>query len=89
MKFTQIIALLLAIFLAFCFLAACDGNAGEHDDDNPYSDVSSSEPLVWIPTRGGVKYHKKETCSGMKDPLLETKSEAIRQGFTPCQKCYG
>ncbi len=49
---------------------------------------SSSGTGVWIPTNGGKKYHSKSSCSGMKDPIQVSKSEAIRQGFTDCKKCY-
>lgn len=47
-----------------------------------------SENMVWIPTKGGKKYHAKATCSGMKGPEEVTKDEAISRGFTPCKKCY-
>ena len=47
-----------------------------------------SEPLVWIPTKGGKKYHKTSTCSGMNGPIQVTVSEAESKGFTPCKKCY-
>lgn len=49
----------------------------------------ASEPMVWIPTKGGTKYHKKSTCSGMDGPEQVTISEAEARGFTPCKKCYG
>lgn len=44
--------------------------------------------MVWIPTKGGTKYHIKSTCSGMENPEYVTKSEAISRGFGPCGKCY-
>lgn len=47
----------------------------------------TEEPMVWIP-RTGKRYHRRENCSNMKDPSHVTLSEAIRRGFTPCQKCY-
>lgn len=47
-----------------------------------------SEEMVWIPTKGGTKYHTKSTCSGMEDPEYVTKSEAISRNFGPCGKCY-
>lgn len=46
------------------------------------------ETMVWIPTHGGTKYHRKSNCSQMKDPVQVTKSEAINRGFEPCGKCY-
>lgn len=48
---------------------------------------SSSDPLVWIPTKGGTKYHKKESCSNMKSPLQVSLSVAKQKGYTPCSKC--
>ncbi|MBR2937828.1 MAG: hypothetical protein IKB80_05000 [Oscillospiraceae bacterium] len=45
--------------------------------------------MVWIPTKGGTKYHSKKSCSGMDNPDHVTKSQAEQQGFTPCKKCYG
>ena len=44
--------------------------------------------MVWIPTNGGRKYHRNDTCSNMIDPRYVTKEEAIELGFTPCKKCY-
>ena len=48
---------------------------------------SGSSEMVWIP-RTGQRYHRKENCSGMKNPSYVTIEEAIRLGFTPCKKCY-
>jgi hypothetical protein len=45
--------------------------------------------MVWIPTRGGTKYHKTNTCSNMVEPYDVPVSEAVRLGFTPCKRCYG
>ena len=47
-----------------------------------------SEAMVWIPTKGGKKYHSKSTCSNMDSPDQVTKSEAVSLGFTACGKCY-
>lgn len=44
--------------------------------------------MVWIPTKGGTKYHSNQSCSGMDNPDQVTKSQAEQQGFTPCKKCY-
>lgn len=51
--------------------------------------TASSERIVWIPTRGGTKYHKTNTCSNMIEPYDVTISEAIELGFTACKRCYG
>ena len=57
-------------------------NCGSNDPDYV------QETLVWIPTHGGTKYHRKSSCSQMKDPVQVTKSEAINRGFEPCGRCY-
>lgn len=46
------------------------------------------ETMVWIPTNGGTKYHRKSTCSKMIDPEYVTLSEAKALGFTACGRCY-
>lgn len=50
---------------------------------NPFANV-----LVWIPTRGGQKYHADAECSDMTEPKQCTIAEAEELGFTPCKKCY-
>ena len=44
--------------------------------------------LVWIPTKGGKKYHSKSSCSNMDNPNHVTIETAKAKGFTPCKKCY-
>ena len=48
---------------------------------------NASGQMVWIP-RTGAKYHKKSTCSNMKNPSQVTIEEAKDDGFTACKKCY-
>lgn len=48
----------------------------------------TSEVKVWIPTKGGTKYHRNSTCSQMEGPEYVTKDEAINRGFGPCGRCY-
>ena len=55
---------------------------GEDDPNYVY------ETLVWIPTKGGKKYHSHAGCSNMEDPEQVTKSEAEDLGFEPCKRCY-
>jgi len=43
---------------------------------------------VWIPTKGGKKYHSSSGCSSMIDPRYVSTPEAEELGFTPCKKCY-
>ncbi len=47
-----------------------------------------AEELVWIPTKGGTKYHTRSNCSNMDDPDQVTEEEAIRLGFEPCKRCH-
>ena len=49
---------------------------------------NSGETMVWIPTRGGTKYHSNNRCSNMIDPEQVTETEAQSRGFAPCKKCY-
>ena len=68
------------------------GFARGYDAAAGSSSVTSSDPadgtMVWIPTNGGRKYHAKDSCSGMIDPVQVTVSEAQRQGYEPCGRCY-
>ena len=44
--------------------------------------------LVWVPTKGGKKYHSKATCSGMEDPMQVTVEHAKSLGYDACKRCY-
>ncbi len=46
------------------------------------------EEMVWISTKGGIKYHIRASCSNMNGPRQVTIFEAQELGFTPCKKCY-
>ncbi|MCL1903295.1 MAG: hypothetical protein FWF94_02620 [Oscillospiraceae bacterium] len=49
----------------------------------------NGEGMVYIPTRGGTRYHRRENSCGMLPPVLYvTVSEALAQGFTACGRCY-
>lgn len=53
------------------------------------SDPSYSDgPMVWIPTKGGTKYHSRSDCSNMTDPDYVTLSQAVALGFTACKRCH-
>ena len=64
-----------------------DGSCAFCGKERPNTGTSSGG-LVWIPTRGGKKYHRRSSCSNMKGPIQVTVSEAESMGFTPCKKCY-
>ena len=55
---------------------------GKADPD--YNDVT----MVWIPTKGGKKYHTHAGCSNMEGPKQVTQSNAESRGFTPCKRCH-
>ena len=42
---------------------------------------------VWV-TQSGTKYHSHSGCSSMKNPSQITVDEAVKQGYTPCKKCW-
>ena len=46
----------------------------------------ATEAMVWIPNSGS-KYHRKSTCSGMKNPTKVTLSQAQSMGYTSCSRC--
>lgn len=56
------------------------------ETDSSYFDADSD--MVWIPTKGGKKYHAHSGCSNMIDPDYVSQTEATSRGFTPCKKCY-
>ncbi|MBQ9859752.1 MAG: hypothetical protein IJO76_03625 [Clostridia bacterium] len=51
-------------------------------------DNGTDNNLVWIPTKGGKKYHSHAGCSNMKEPRQVTEDEAEELGFTPCGRCW-
>ncbi len=58
-------------------------------EEPEYTPPAQTETImVWIPTRGGKKYHARSNCSNMIDPDYVTIEEAIYQGFDACKKCY-
>lgn len=49
-------------------------------------DRPGNTEMVWV-SATGKKYHRKSSCSNMKDPLQISRSEAITRGYEPCKKC--
>jgi len=45
------------------------------------------EEYTFYGTLGGLYYHTKENCMGMKNPLAYTLQAAINEGKAPCPKC--
>lgn len=52
------------------------------------SATPSSGTMVWVPTKGGTRYHSKATCSNMKNPKQVTVAQAQSQGFSQCKRCF-
>ena len=48
----------------------------------------TSREQVWIPAKGGTRYHKSSSCSNMKNPRQVSRKTAEQRGYTPCRKCY-
>ncbi len=44
--------------------------------------------LVWVPTKGGKKYHSRSGCSNMEGPMQVTVEHATALGYTPCKRCH-
>ena len=49
---------------------------------------TATEEMVWIPTKGGKKYHSYSGCSNMDDPQKVTLSKAKAQGYEACKRCH-
>ena len=91
----RILAAALALCMSVAFTPASAATArtaaapaGQTAAAATVSTNKKTEEMVWIPTHGGKKYHSKSTCSNMKDPEKVTLSNAKKQGFTACKKCY-
>lgn len=56
--------------------------------EKPEKTTRSSSGMVWIPAKGGKKYHSNSSCSNMNQPQEVTLDEAESRGFTACKKCY-
>ncbi len=64
-------------------------NTPDETENKPIDNASKpTEHTVWIPTRGGKKYHSRSGCSGMKEPERVPLSRAKAMGFTSCKRCH-
>ena len=57
------------------------------EQNNSQDDQETYTEMVWIP-KTGSKYHRKSSCSNMKNPSQVSKSVAESRGFEPCKKCW-
>jgi len=48
---------------------------------------SGASGNVWI-SDAGKRYHSSSSCSGMENPRLVTREDAIQKGYSACDKCY-
>lgn len=67
---------------------ATESPAPQEPAADPVYISGSSETMVWIPTKGGTKYHTNSSCSNMDGPAYVSLSEATARGFTPCKRCH-
>lgn len=57
--------------------------------EQPAAVADVKEEMVWIAGSGnGEKYHSRSTCSGMKNPVEISLSEAQARGYGPCGRCH-
>lgn len=72
--------------------ATGDSSSTSNQESSSLPVVSEKEEtqgeMVWIPTKGGTKYHSRSNCSNMIDPEYVSKESAISQGFEACKRCY-
>ena len=57
------------------------------EQNNSQDDQETYTEMVWIP-KTGSKYHRKSSCSNIKNPSQVSKQTAIQRGYGPCKKCY-
>lgn len=67
------------LLLLFAALAAC-----AFFPINSYAD--DGDRVVWV-SKTGSKYHYIQDCSGMKNPIETTLSNALAMGKQPCSNC--
>lgn len=53
----------------------------------PEPEAVRSALNVWVPIKGGTKYHRNPSCSGMTNPVQVTLDEAHAQGYHACGRC--
>lgn len=63
-----------------------DGVAGPKTIEQIYSRYARKNRTVYM-TKTGTVYHLDDDCSGMKSPKAMSLPDAIRQGYTPCDRC--
>lgn len=63
-----------------------DGIADVQTIMRMYSDEAIKQVWVWVPTRGGTKYHLSESCSDMVNPTHMKIEEAEELGYERCGK---
>lgn len=65
-----------------------DGKCSVCGQSDPEYKSQPNEIMVWIPTKGGKKYHSRSDCSNMDDPDYVPLSEALALGFEACKRCH-
>jgi len=60
---------------------------GLASDELDQSASDSKGNAVWVPTDGGKKRHKSQSCSGMLDPRMMSVRNAEALGIEACKRC--
>ena len=84
------IIIIMVLLIPFCFCATLSENETENNAEATvqYDEITSvSGNMVWIPVKGGRKYHSYADCSQMHTPVRITEEEAVSAGFDACMKC--
>ena len=68
---------------------SADGVAGAQTLSLLYSGNVVRQTWVWIPTKGGTKFHLDQSCSDMDKPQRVLIEDAKAKGFDSCAKCAG
>ncbi len=68
-------------------IAAEKKKAEEAQQTTEQATTTEREEMVWV-SNTGSKYHSNPNCSGMRNPIKETLSDAKSRGLSPCSKCY-
>lgn len=67
--------------------SAKSSSSSNNKVDTPNQDIQG-EDMVWVPNKGGTKYHNRESCSNMSNPSHIPIEDAKKRGYEPCKKCY-
>ena len=84
----RLICLLLALCMVFSLCACAKDNVEEPEPSETAAVNTANDRTVYVSQSGG-KIHRYNDCSGMKYYDTMTYGEAIDDGYTVCEKCFG